>query len=263
MRFKTLLEVELLKCVKNTTLLWLLLSSIIPVAINHLFIQFMSHDEFIIRVESVHGDNNPYNYIFRWFAIIFAYFIVPYFCVIIIWHVDIERNSNGWKNLLALPIDFTKLISCKLMVALMIMATSIIICMLAFLLSSKVLSILKTDWDFISYDFYNLADVTVVFLKSFLASILVITILYLTTLAFDNPSLIIAISIVAMLIKAPFNPFNLHFFNLDLYQKSHEDLNKLIILYDWKLLTSVLGSILLILCIKLYKNQFRNQILNS
>jgi hypothetical protein len=244
---------ESYKCVKNPSLKWLLLFSLVPVVLNHLFIQIMSYDEFLIRVQSVHGDENPYNYIFRWFKVIYGYFLIPYSCILIIWLINIEKDSNGWKYLITLPVSTLKILYSKLLVIGMLLFLSVIISMTGFLTSAHLLSLIKTDWYFNQYVAYDFSFLILIFFKVYLAMMLAVTLQFFTVLFFNNAAITIASVIVLELIKSYINPFNFHLTALESYWRYKEFVNEGILrtLLDTQNSISIVISLAMILSFSL------------
>jgi len=265
MKFTALFEVELLKCVKNINLPWLFIFSMAPVLINHLFIQFMSYEEFLIRVQSVHGDVNPYNYIFRWFKVLYGYFLMPYFCVFLIWFINLERESKGWKYLISLPVNITNLIYSKIIVITTLLCLSVLLAMIGYLISQHLLSATKPDWGFNKFEACDLDFLVMVFTKVFLSSTLAIIILFIVILIFDNPPVLIASGIILELIKLPFNPFTFHIVAFDVYWDYGKYLNSNFLksLFDKATVTILLLSSILIFTVKLFRRKIQKEIVHQ
>jgi hypothetical protein len=92
----------------------------------------MSFEELMQRTSTTSSDLNPYNYIFKWFQIIFSFVLLPYYTIFLIWYFEMERKAMGWRFIKTLPFDFLEVILSKLLIVLCYLAISILIAALSF-----------------------------------------------------------------------------------------------------------------------------------
>ena len=245
------LKNEFTKCAKSPFSFLLIFSLAVPSFIVFAFIYIMPYDEFLQRIQSAGNDPNPYNYIYKWFQILFKFLLVPYYSIFLVWFLEIERKAKGWKFLNTLPLRFSDLIYSKLILVISYLFLSILISAFSLFLVSLALGNLKTDWPFSHYQMFDLKTLSIVFGGVFLLSIPLIIVLFMIVLLVDSPGLIIigAISIGSIII--PYNPFQYYSYGVKSYWSLQLGTGVDLTIY----LQSIIISIVLLLGLKFYNNK--------
>jgi hypothetical protein len=212
------IRVELEKNFKNRVLWLLLLVPIFPALINHYFIFSMSYEEFLQRVQSVGNDEDPYNYVFKWFKILYQFYLIPYYAIVAIWLCEIERKSRGWKYMLSFPVGFSNILYAKVSTVILYFIFATTISFVSFYISVWVFEVYKTDWTFSSYQAYDWSQIALIIFISFASSLPALIAIFFVVMLYDNPGIIVIGSIVLSFIGLHINPFHFHFYAFDLYE---------------------------------------------
>ncbi len=220
-KFFTLLRNEIFKGVQAPFSLLFLILLITPSFTVFIFIYLMPYTEFLDRVNNTNGDLDPFNYFFKWFKLLFGLILMPYYAVFLIWYFEIERKAKGWKYLCSFPIKFQSILIAKVIFAVIFLAVAIGISCISFFVSIIILSSIKSDWAFGNYPMLELGTLSILFACIFIASLPALVILFVVIMLYDNPGLVIPVSIGSAIIPSTYNPFHFHITALESYWRLH------------------------------------------
>lgn len=201
---------EFVKCLKSPLSIGLLFVLTLPVLTVFLFIYPMPYTEFEQRVLSTNSDLNPYNYFYKWFQLIFTFLLIPYYSVFLIWFFEIERKAKGWKYLKSLPLRTINVVWSKLLTGMIHIAISKALVILALIGVINHLKNFKQDWFFESYSGLDTETLLLIMGSVYLASLPAFIILFIITMIFDNPGIIITCSVLIGYFNFSLNPFFFH-----------------------------------------------------
>lgn len=158
---------------KGNTLFWLvLLLPLLWVFVIFLFVFSLSYEDFEMRVNSTHGNLDPYAYFFGWLNKLVAILLLFYYAFLAIILVDVEKQAKSWKYYLTLPLKAIHFwwVKCILLFFMSFVGLLSLACFT--ILANSILAFFKPDFPYHEYpsdEFVILLSMLRTWLDSFVA----------------------------------------------------------------------------------------------
>lgn len=208
--FLLIIKNELVK-ISASSVSWILMGALLlPPILVLIFIYPMGYDDFLQRIQSTTNDPNPYNYVFKWFQLVFNFLIVPFCTILLLWTLEIERVAMGWKTLLVLPVKSKHILYGKFVAVLIVLVISVSACFILFYGVIVLLKVTKADWPFLQFVMPGFFSILMLASYAFMLCIPATTLVFTLSFFIKSPSALIIAATFASFIPVKINPFRLH-----------------------------------------------------